>query len=149
MKSPDFPNAGETHQFVRVLVVDDSEPWCRFVSGVVATEQEWQLIGEASDGLEAVDMAQHLQPDLILLDIGLPKLNGLEAARQIHAVAPKAKILYVSENRSREIADAALTNGAGGYVVKSDAGKDLLPAIRAVLEGKRFISTSLAGPLLK
>jgi DNA-binding NarL/FixJ family response regulator len=109
---------------------------------------ELQIIGEALDGLEAVRRAKKLQPDLILLDIGLPKLNGLEAARQIEAVAPTARILCVSENRSRDIAEAALANGAGGYVLKSDAGSDLLPAIRAVLEGKRFISASLTGPLL-
>jgi response regulator RpfG family c-di-GMP phosphodiesterase len=90
-------------------------------------------------------MAEQLQPDLILLDIGLPKLNGLDAARRIRMVAPVAKILCVSENRSRDIADAALANGAGGYVVKSDAGNDLLPAIRAVLRGERFISSSLTG----
>lgn len=148
MKSPDFPNAGETHESVRVLVVDDYEPWCRFASGVVASQPDWRVIGQACDGLEAVHMAEQLQPDLILLDIGLPKLSGLEAARQIQAVAPKAKILFVSENRSGDIVEAALANGAGGYVVKSDAGSDLLPAMRAVLEGKRFISASLTGALM-
>ena len=148
MKLPDFPNAGETHESVRVLVVDDHEQWRRLMSTTVTEQPDWRVLGEASDGLEAVHMAQQLQPDLILLDIGLPKLNGIEAAHQIQAVAPMAKILYVSENRSREIAEAALANGARGYVVKSDAGSDLLPAIRAVLEGKRFISASLTGPLL-
>jgi len=114
----------------------------------MASQPGWRVIGQASDGLEAVHMAQQLQPDLILLDINLPKLNGLKAAYQIEEVAPMAKILCVSENRSREIVEAALANGAGGYVVKSDAGSDLLPAIRAVLEGKRFISASLTGQLL-
>jgi DNA-binding NarL/FixJ family response regulator len=101
-----------------------------------------------SDGLEAVQQAQQLQPDLILLDIGLPTLNGIEAARRIREVSPASKILFVSENRSVDIAEEALNIGAGGYVVKSDATSDLLPAVKAVLEGKRFISASLAGHFL-
>ena len=101
-----------------------------------------------SDGPEAVEQAQELQPDLILLDIGMPTLNGIEAARQIRAHAPKSKILFLSENRSPEIAEAALNTGAGGYVVKSDANRELLSAIKAVLEGRRFISASLAGHFL-
>jgi len=145
VESPDFPNAGETHASLRVLVVDDHDGWRRFVSGIVAMQPEWRVIGQASDGLEAVQMTEQLQPGLILLDIGLPKLNGLDAARQIQAVAPTTKILCVSENRSRDIAEAALASGAGGYVVKSDVGTDLLLAIRSVLEGKRFISASLTG----
>ncbi len=148
MTSPFFPNTGEKHKFVRVLVVDDYEPWHSFVSATLSQEQELQIVGRASDGLEAVHQAQQLQPDLILLDISLPKLNGLDASVRIQKVAPGSKILFVSENRSREITEAALANGAGGYVVKSDAGGDLLPAIRAVLDGKRFISASLTGQLL-
>jgi len=145
VESPDFPNAGERHASLRVLVVDDHDDWRRFVSRIVASQPEWRVIGEASDGLEAVQMAEQLQPDLILLDIGLPKLNGLEAARQIRAIAPTAKILCVSENRSRDIAEAALANGAGGYVVKADAGSELVPAIKTVLDGKRFVSPRLLG----
>ena len=114
----------------------------------MASQSEWRVVGQASDGLEAVHMAEQLQPDLILLDISLPKLNGLDAARQIQTVGPTAKILCVSENRSPDIVEAALANGAGGYIVKSDAGTNLVPAIRAVLEGKRFVSASLAGLLV-
>jgi len=147
VKSPDFP-AAEMHGRVRVLVVDDHDDWRQLISKMVSKGPEWLVIAEACDGLEAVHMAEHLQPDLILLDIGLPKLNGVEAARRIQKVSPNSKILFVSENRSREIAEAALANGAGGYVVKAEAGTDLLRAIKAVLEGTRFISASLAGPLL-
>jgi len=85
---------------------------------------------------------------LILLEIGLPTLNGIEAARRIRQVSPTSKILFVSENRSLDIAEEALGTGAGGYVVKSDARSELLPAVKAVLEGKRFISASLAGHFL-
>jgi DNA-binding NarL/FixJ family response regulator len=131
-----------------VLIVDDHEPWLRFVSAAINAEPEWRVIGEACDGLKAVHMAQQLRPDLVMLDIGLPKLNGLEAAVRILEVSPASKILFVSENRSRDIAEHALSTGGSGYVVKSDASSDLVPAIRTVLAGRRFISASLAGQLL-
>ena len=133
---------------IRVLVVDDHEPWRRFASGTVLKQTELHVIGEVSDGLEAVQQAQELQPDLILLDIGLPTLNGIEAARRIQVVAPASKILFLSENRAPDIVEEALRTGAGGYVVKSEAASELLPAIKAVLEGKRFISASLAAHFL-
>jgi len=133
---------------IRVLVVDDYKPWQTFVVSLLGQDPCLTIIGEASDGLEAVLMAEQLQPDLILLDLGLPSLTGLEAARRIREVSPSSKILFVSENRSRTIAEQTLTEGAEGYVVKSAAGSELLPAINAVLQGKRFASASLAGPLL-
>ena len=133
---------------IRVLVVDDYEPWRRFTCTTLMKQPELQVIGEVSDGLEAVQEAKELQPDLILLDIGLPTLNGIEAARRIREVSPASKILFVSENRSPDLAEGALSNGASGYVVKSDAAGELLPAIKAVLEGKRFVSASLAGHFL-
>jgi DNA-binding NarL/FixJ family response regulator len=133
---------------IRVLVVDDYQPWRRFVCSTLQRVAEFEVIGEVSDGPEAIEKAQELQPDLILLDIGMPTLNGIEAARQIRERCPKSKILFVSENRSPDIAQAALNTGAGGYVVKSDANSELLSAIKAVLEGRRFISASLAGHFL-
>ena len=89
---------------IRVLVVEDYEPWRRYFSTALQKQPELQAIGEVSDGLEAVQKAQELQPDLILLDIGLPSLNGLEVARRIRKVSRASKILFVSENRSRDIA---------------------------------------------
>ena len=130
---------------VRVLVVDDYERWHEFVSTMFQKQPELEIIGRVSDGLEAVQKAKQLQPDLILLDIGLPTLNGIGAARRIREVSPASKILFVSENRSRDIAEEALRTGAGGYVVKSDAGSELLPAVKAVLENKRFINAIFAG----
>jgi DNA-binding NarL/FixJ family response regulator len=133
---------------VRVVVVDDYEPWRRFVSTTLQEQPELRILGEAADGLEAVQLAQQLQPDLILLDIGLPKLNGLEAARRIREVSPQSKILFLSENRSRDIAQAALATGPAGYVVKSSAASELLSAVAAVLQGKHFLSASVTGPAL-
>ena len=128
---------------IRILLVDDYEPWRRHFSATLGSERGLQVIGEASDGLEAVRKAEELQPDLILLDIGLPSLNGIEVARRIREVSPASKIIFASENRSADIAEEALNTGAGGYVVKSDAS-ELLPAVKAVLQGQRFVSRSLA-----
>jgi DNA-binding NarL/FixJ family response regulator len=129
----------------RVLVVDDYEPWRRHIKSALQASPRWQAVGEAADGLDAVQKAQALQPDLILLDVGLPELNGIEAARRILAVDPVRRILFLSENRSWDIVEAALGVGGPGYVLKSDAGRDLLSAMEAVVEGQRFISRSLTG----
>lgn len=130
---------------MRVLIVDDHDPWRRYASTTLQKQLGLHVIGEVSDGLEAVQKAEELQPDLILLDIGLPTLNGIEAARRIRKVSPGSKILFVSENRSADVAEKALSTGASAYVVKSDAAGELLPAVEAVLEGKQFVSASLAG----
>jgi DNA-binding NarL/FixJ family response regulator len=115
---------------------------------MLGQQPELEVIGQVSDGLEAVRQAQKLQPDLILLDIGLPTLNGIEAARRIREISPTSKILFVSQNRSPDIAEEALSTGADGYVVKTDGASELLAAVKAVLEGKRFVSASLGGGLL-
>ena len=133
---------------VRVLVVDDYQDWRHFVVSTLQRTGEFEIVQQACDGVEAVQQAEQSLPDLVLLDVGLPSLNGLEAARQILEVSPNSKILFVSENRSADIVEAALGTGACGYVLKSDAGADLLPGIRSALEGKRFISASLAGHFL-
>jgi len=138
-----FPYAGGKWRSVRVVVVDDFEPFRRFLSSELQSRPELQVIAEVSDGLEAVQRAEELQPDLILLDIGLPKLNGIEAARRIRERAPKSMILFVSENRSPDIVEEALRTGADGYVLKSDAGREILPAVEAVLQGKQFVSKGL------
>jgi DNA-binding NarL/FixJ family response regulator len=129
---------------IRVLVVDDYEPWRRFIRLILLAYEKLQIIGEASDGLEGVWKAQQLQPDLILLDIGLPGSNGIEAARKIRKVSPTSKILFVSENRGWDITGEALRAGGSGYVVKSDAANELMTAIWTVLQGKQFVSASLA-----
>jgi len=98
-----------------------------------------------SDGLEAVLKAAELQPDLILLDIGLPGLNGIEAARQIRKLSHKSKILFVSQESDADVVQEAFRIGALGYVVKAHAGSDLLRAVEAVCQGKRFVSAGLPG----
>ncbi|HEV2731229.1 MAG TPA: response regulator transcription factor [Terriglobales bacterium] len=125
-------------------MVDDFEGWRHFVSYTLKNTPRFQIVGEVSDGLEAVQKAQELQPDLIVLDIGLPKLNGIEAARLIRQVAPKSKILFLTENHSPDIAAESLSTGASGYVVKANAGMELLVAVEAVIRDKRFVSARLA-----
>ena len=129
---------------VRVLVVDDYLPWRQFVCRALLARPNWRVIGQVSDGLDAIQKAQDLQPDLIVLDIGLPTLNGIEAARRMRTAAPDSKILFLSENSSVEIAEEALRTGAAGYVVKSRAAQELLPALDAVLNGDRFVGPVLA-----
>ena len=128
---------------VRIFVVDDFEPWRRWVSSTLANQPQFEIVSEVSNGLEAVERAPKLRPDLILMDIGLPKLNGIEAARRILQRAPRSNILFLSENRSPDIVKEALRTGAGGYVLKSDAGSELLAAMEAVLRGEPFVSASL------
>ncbi len=130
---------------VRILVVDDFEPWRRLVSSMLKKIPELQVICEASDGLEAVQKAEQLCPDLILLDIGLPRLNGIEAARRIRKLAPDSKIIFLSQESSADVAQEALRAGASGYVVKVDAGTELPAAIEAATHSKKFISASLVG----
>src|SRR5436190_14380199 len=116
---------------IRVLIVDDHVSWRRQVSSALQAFPHCQIIGEVGDGLEAVQQAERLTPDLIVLDIGLPTINGVVVARRILASAPDSKILFLSQHQSTEIVQAALDTGAFGYVVKSDAGSELLPAIEA------------------
>jgi DNA-binding NarL/FixJ family response regulator len=129
-------------------VVDDYEPFRRFICSTLGKRSAPQTIYEASDGVEAVRRAEELKPDLILLDIGLPELNGLQAAREIRKLSPDSKIIFVSQESSPDVVQEALSAGAQGYVAKTRAGIDLLPAVEAVLEGRRFVSTGLttSGP---
>jgi len=130
-----------------VLVVDDYEPWRRFAATTLRNRPSCRIVGEASDGLEAVRLAEQLQPHLIVLDIGLPKLNGIAAARQIRDLSPHSKILFMSDHHSRDITKEALRTGACGFVLKSDAS-ELLLAMDSVLRGKQFVSSSLTADFL-
>jgi len=126
-----------------VLVVEDYEPFRRFICSTLRKRSGLQIVGEVSDGLEAVQKAQELQPGLILLDVGLPTLAGIEAARQIRDVSPESKILFVSQESSADVVQEALRLGALGYVAKTHAGSDLLPAVEAVCQGRRFVSAGM------
>ena len=128
---------------VQILVVDDFAPWRRFVGSMLQNWTGLRLVGEASDGLEAVQKAEELQPDLILMDLGLPKLNGIEAARRIQKLSIKSKIVFVSTQRDLDIIQEAFRSGISGYVLKSAALTQLPPALEAVLQGQRFLCPCL------
>ena len=129
---------------VRVLVVDDFEPFRRLICSMLGRRPSLQIIGEVSDGLEAVRRAEELRPDLILLGIGLPSLNGLAAARQIRTLSPKSKIIFVTQESDAGILEGALSLGALGYVAKTRVASDLLAAVDAVLDGGQFVSGGLS-----
>jgi DNA-binding NarL/FixJ family response regulator len=129
----------------RVLVVEDFEPFRKLFCSALGKRPELQVVGEIIDGLEAVQKAEELQPDLIVLDIGLPSLNGIEVARQIRKLSPNSKILFVSQESSADVVQEVLRTGASGYVVKTDAGVELLAAVDAVLQGGRFVGKRYSG----
>lgn len=125
---------------IRVLVVDDFEPWRRFIIHMLRTKQGLRVVGEASDGLEAFQKAVELEPDLILMDIGLPTLSGLEAARRIHKIVPEAKIIFLSAESSFEVVQEAMSLGASAFVVKTMAASEMLTAVETVLSGLKIVS---------
>jgi len=129
---------------IRVLVAEDYEPFRRFLISTLRNRWEVEDLRAVSDRLEAVQQVQKLQPDLILLDIGLPTLNGIEAARQIRKLSPASKIIFVTQESSPEIVQRALNIGASGYVVKTDVGSELLAAVTVVLRGEQFVGSRFA-----
>jgi DNA-binding NarL/FixJ family response regulator len=129
----------------RVLVVEDHERWRRHLCSVLANAAGCEVIGAASEGWEAVQKIETLKPDLILMDIGLPGIDGIEAARQVIARDPRSRILFVSEHQSSDIVQTALRSGARGYITKSDAARELLPAMEAIVQERRFIGARFGG----
>jgi DNA-binding NarL/FixJ family response regulator len=116
-----------------ILIVDDFAPWRAEVRHILADRPEWQIVGEACDGPEAVQKATEFQPDIIVLDITMPGLNGIEAARLIRQKSPKSAIVFLTQNNDQDVRDAALAVGSAEYVLKVDASRDLRPAIDACL----------------
>jgi DNA-binding NarL/FixJ family response regulator len=132
---------------IRTLIVDDFDPWRKHVCSVLGQHAEFEILAEASDGQSAVTIAQRLRPDLVLLDIGLPVLNGIRAAELIRTSVAEAKILFLSENCDPDVATAALTAGGNGYVVKSDCATELSVALQAVIQGEQFVSSTIEAAL--
>jgi DNA-binding NarL/FixJ family response regulator len=128
---------------IRILIAEDFGAFRRLICSILQKRQDLCVVCEVSDGLEAVRTAEELKPDLILLDIGLPNLNGLQVAREILQLAPGSKIIFVSQESSADLVREALCLGAQGYVAKTKLESDLLAAVEAVLEGRRFVSSSL------
>ncbi|MGC2705052.1 MAG: response regulator [Candidatus Acidiferrales bacterium] len=125
-------------------MVDDFVPWRSYIVAKLAENPALRIVGFAADGLEAVQQAAELQPELILMDINLPNLSGIGAARRIRELSLKSKILFVSQNVDLDVVRAALDAGGFGYVLKSSAESELLAAVEAVMLGKTFVSNQLA-----
>ena len=129
---------------VRILVVDDFEPLRREICSMIQRRPEFRVIAEVADGLEAVQQAYELKPDLILLDIGLPSLDGLEVANRIRQFIPDARIIFLTQNSDRDVIRAALSTGAEGYVVKANAWAELFTAIEGGPLGEQLKAQMLA-----
>ena len=125
-------------------MVEDFEPFRRLIRSRLQKQQDLQVIAEVVDGLEAVEKAKELRPDLILLDIGIPGLNGIEAARRIRKLVPESKIVFLSMEDSADVVREALNLGAMGYVVKAHVVGELLAAVEEVRQGRKFVSGGLA-----
>ena len=125
---------------VRVLVVDDFKPWLSLVKTMLADESDMHIVATALDGPEAVAKARSVHPDLILMDINLPTMCGIEAALQIIRMSPEAKIIFVSVETEPELVRAALAAGGRGFINKLDVERELLSAMKAVAHGKRYVS---------
>jgi DNA-binding NarL/FixJ family response regulator len=128
---------------IRLEIVDDHEVARRGLRSVVNGSPNVEIVCEAVNGEEAVEKAREMHPDVILLDISLPGISGIEAARRIRQVSPESRIVFVSQHDSIRMAKDALGVGGCGYVVKSDAGRDLLAAIDAAHAGRMFVSRTL------
>jgi len=125
------------------MVVDDFAPWRRFLNTLMIVTPEWQISGEAVTGAEALEKVRELEPDLVLLDIDLPDINGIDVARQLQTIAPNAKVIFLTAESSPEIVRAALDTGALGYLLKAQVVNELLPALKSVFAGKNFISQGI------
>jgi DNA-binding NarL/FixJ family response regulator len=133
---------------VRILVADDHEVVRQGLRRLLEARPGWEICGEASNGREAVEKARELKPDVVVLDHSMPGLNGTEATRQIIERVPRTEVLILTMHGSEELIRGALEAGARGYVLKSDASRDLIAAVHALVEHKAFLSSSASGPVL-
>lgn len=125
---------------VRIVVADDHDLIRRGVETLAATQHGWRIVGEAVNGLEAVEKVVELRPDLAIVDITMPELDGLEATRRIRERVPETRVLILSMHESEQMVEQARMAGAQGYVLKSDLSNALLKAIEAVSRGKQFLT---------
>lgn len=129
---------------LRILLADDHEVVRKGVKSLLSAHNGWEVVGEASDGRDAVEKAQELKPDVVVMDITMPKLTGLEAARRILSDMPGTGVVFFTMYSSEQMVSEALKTGAQGYILKSDAGHDLVVAIEALPQHKTFVSPGLA-----
>jgi DNA-binding NarL/FixJ family response regulator len=134
---------------LRILIADDHEVARQGIRSLLERHPGWEVCGEAKDGRETVELASRMNPDLILLDIGMPNLNGLEAARQILAASPEIAILILTMHDSDQVVREGLRAGARGFLLKSDAGRDLVAAVEALQLQRTFFTTRVSQMVLE
>lgn len=127
---------------MRILIVDDHEAVRKGIRSLLSATH-YQILGEAADGEEAIEKAVHLKPHVILMDVSMPRLNGLDATRRIAGLLPEAAVIIVSQHESDELVRQAVRAGAKGYVTKASLGKELFPALLAIEEGRHFFPQSM------
>jgi DNA-binding NarL/FixJ family response regulator len=133
---------------VRILIADDHEIFRRGLAAELTQVPGWVVAGEASNGRDAVELAAALKPDLVVLDLTMPELNGLEAARKIISANPAARVLILTAHESEQLVREVLSAGAQGYVLKSDAGRILIAALQSLLDGRSFFTSNVARMVL-
>ena len=133
----------------RILVADDHEVVRKGLVSLLQAQPDWQVCGEAADGREAVEKAQQLKPDVVILDIGMPSLNGLEATRQILKINPQARVLILTLHDSDQVVREVLNAGARGFLLKSDATRDLVAAVEALRRDKTYFTSKVAAMVLE
>src|SRR5713101_1445609 len=134
---------------LRILIADDHEVARRGIRSFLEAHPGWEICGEAKDGREAVEGANKMKPDVVLLDIGMPGLTGLDAARQIHASLPETRILILTMHDTEQVVQEVLAVGARGFLLKSDAGRDLVAAVEALQHHRTFFTTRVAQMVLE
>jgi DNA-binding NarL/FixJ family response regulator len=136
-----------TAMVVRILLVDDHPVVRQGLKTLLEARPEWEIVGEASDGVEALEKVAALQPDVVVLDVTMPRMNGIEACRLIQQKAPKREVLFVTQHDSPQMMREALAAGARGYVVKSNLARDLVEAVEAVSQHKEFTALARNPPV--
>jgi DNA-binding NarL/FixJ family response regulator len=134
---------------LRILIADDHEVVRRGIRALLESHPSWTVCGEVGDGRQAVEQAKQLAPDLVILDVAMPGLNGLDAARRIREVAPHAQILILTMYESDQLVRQVLAAGARGYLLKSDAGRELINAVEALSHRKPFFTARIAEKVLE
>src|SRR5512140_804167 len=134
---------------LRIMVADDHEVVRKGLVSLLQAQSDWQVCGEAGDGREAVEKAIQLKPDILILDIGMPSLNGLEATRQILKTTPNARVLILTLHDSDQVVREVLNAGARGFLLKSDAARDLVAAVEALRRDKTYFTSKVAAMVLE
>lgn len=137
------PETGESGVQIRILVADDFPAVRKGVRAVLESQAGWRVVAEAENGQEALEQAREHAPDVAVIDISMPFMNGLELARELRAALPKTEILILTQHTSRGMLEQALKAGARGYLVKSAVASELIPAVEAVIQHQPFVSSDI------